>query len=108
MKEELEESWKTEHGKYNPLDEAYQTALDAFLKEKIKAVYDIMTESGIQAELINEVRCEMQMTKQQFEALGASNSYLDEYAFGLSAGGYFADDPVPHYSSGCSSLGLSR
>ena len=34
MKEELEESWKTEHGKYNPLDEEYQTALDAFLKEK--------------------------------------------------------------------------
>ena len=93
MKEELEESWKTEHGKYNPLDEAYQEALDTFLKEKIKAVYDILTENGIQAELINEVRCEMQMTKQQFEALGASNSYLDEYAFGLSAGGYFADDP---------------
>ena len=93
MKEELEESWKTEHGKYNPLDEEYQAACHAFLKEKIKAVYDILTENGIQAELINEVRCEMTMTKEQFETLAASNSYLDEYAFGLSAGGYFADDP---------------
>ena len=93
MKEELEESWKTEHGKYNPLDEEYQAALHAFLKEKIKTVYDILTENGIQAELFNEVRCEMTMTKEQFEALAASNSYLDEYAFGLSAGGYFADDP---------------
>ncbi len=93
MKEELEESWKTEHGKYNPLDVEYQTALDAFLKEKIKAVYDILTENGIQAELINEVRCEMTMTKEQFEALGASGRISDEYAFGLSAGGYFVDDP---------------
>ena len=93
MKEELEESWKTQHGKYNPLDEEYQAALDAFLKEKIKTVYDILIANGIQAQLINEVRCEMQMTKEQFEALGAANSYLDEYAFGLSAGSYFADDP---------------
>ena len=92
IKEELEESWKTEHGKYNPLDVEYQAALDAFLKEKIKAVYDILIENGIQAELINEVRCEMTMTKEQFETLAASNSYLDEYAFGLSAGNYFVDD----------------
>ncbi len=92
MKEELEESWKTEHGKYNPLDEEYQTALHTFLKEKIKIVYDILTENGIQAELINEVRCEMQMTKEQFEALAATGSVSDEYAFGLSAGNYFVDD----------------
>jgi len=93
MKEELEESWKTEHGKYNPLDEEYQAALHVFLKEKIKAVYDILTENGIQAELINEVRCEMTMTKEQFEAIAASGSISDEYAFGLSSGGYFVDDP---------------
>lgn len=93
MKEELEESWKTQHGKYNPLDEAYQAALDAFLKEKIKTIYDILAENGIQAELINEVRCEMTVTKEQFEALAAANSYLDEYAFGLCSGGYFVDDP---------------
>ncbi len=93
MKEELEESWKTEHGKYNPLDEEYQTALDTFLKEKIKAVYDILIANGIQAELINEVRCEMTMTKEQFETLAASGSISDEYAFGLSSGGYFVDDP---------------
>lgn len=92
MKEELEESWKTEHGKYNPLDVEYQAALDAFLKEKIKAVYDILTENGIQAELINEVRCEMTMTKEQFETLAATASISEEYAFGLSAGNYFVDD----------------
>ena len=92
MKEELEESWKTEHGKYNPLDEEYQAALHAFLKEKIKTVYDILTENGIQAELINEVRCEMTMTKEQFETLAASGRISDEYAFGLSAGNYFVDD----------------
>ena len=93
MKEELEESWKTEHGKYNPLDEEYQAALHAFLKEKIRAVYDIIIANGIQAELINEVRCEMTITKEQFEALAASGSISEEYAFGLSSGGYFADDP---------------
>ena len=94
MKEELDESWKTEHGKYNPLDEEYQAALDAFLREKIRAVYDILIENGIQAEIINGVRCEMTMTREQFEALGKTNSYLDEYAFGLSAGNYFAfNDP---------------
>ena len=93
MKEELEESWKTEHGKYNPLDEEYQAALDAFLKEKIKIVYDILITNGIQAELINEVRCEITMTKEQFEVLAATGSISDEYAFGLSSGGYFVDDP---------------
>ena len=92
MKEELEESWKTEHGKYNPLDEEYQAACHAFLKEKIKAVYDILIANGIQTELVNEVRCEMTMTKEQFEALGTSGSIADEYAFGLSAGNYFVDD----------------
>lgn len=93
MKEELEESWKTEHGKYNPLDEEYQAALDAFLKEKIKIVYDILITNGIQAELINEVRCEITMTKEQFETIAATGSISDEYAFGLSSGGYFVDDP---------------
>lgn len=93
MKEELEESWKTEHGKYNPLDEEFQAACHAFLKEKIKSVYDILKENGIQAELINEVRCEMTVTKDQFESLAACGSISEEYAFGLSAGGYFADDP---------------
>ena len=74
------------------LEYEFQAALDAFLKEKIKAVYDILKANGIKAELINEVRCEMTMTKEQFEALAAANSYLDEYAFGLSAGGYIVDD----------------
>ncbi len=92
MKEELEESWKTEHGKYNPLDEEYQAAVHAFLKEKIKAAYDILTAQGVKAELINEVRCEAEMTKEQFEALAASDSLPDEYAFGLSSGNYFVDD----------------
>lgn len=92
MKEELDESWKTEHGKYNPLDEEYQAALHAFLKEKIRAVYDILTAQGIKAELINEVRCEAEMTKEQFEALAASDSIPDEYAFGLASGRYFIDD----------------
>ncbi len=92
MKEELNESWKTEHGKYNPLDEEYQAAVHAFLKEKIKAAYDILTAQGIKAELINEVRCEAEMTKKQFEALAASNSLPDEYAFGLVSGGYLTDD----------------
>ena len=93
IKEELDESWKTEHGKYNPLDEEYQAALDAFLKEKIRAVYDILIANGIQAELINEVRCETTMTKEQFEALAATGSIADEYAFGLGAGVYLLDDP---------------
>lgn len=92
IKEELEESWKTEHGKNNPLDEEYQAACHAFLKEKIKAVYDILIANGIQAELINEVRCEMTMTKEQFEALAATGSISEEYAFGLYAGNYFVDD----------------
>ena len=92
MKEELDESWKTEHGKYNPLDEEYQAALHAFLKEKIKAAYDILTAQGIKAELINEVRCEAEMTKEQFEALAASYTLPDEYAFGLASGGYLTDD----------------
>ena len=92
MKEELDESWKTEHGKYNPLDEEYQAAIHAFLKEKIKAAYDILTAQGIKAELINEVRCEAEMTKEQFEALAASDSLPDEYAFGLASGVYLVDD----------------
>ena len=86
IKEELDESWKTEHGKYNPLDEEYQAALHAFLKEKINTVYDILIENDIHAELINEVRCEMTMTKEQFENLAASGSISNEYAFGLSTG----------------------
>ena len=92
MKEELDESWKTEHGKYNPLDEEYQAAVHAFLKEKIKAAYDILTAQGIKAELINEVRCEAEMTKEQFEALAASNTLPDEYAFGLLSVGYLDDE----------------
>ena len=96
IKEELEESWKTEHGKYNPFDEEYQAALNAFLKEKISFIYNELTANGIKAELINGVRCKAEMTKEQFEALAslsADNGYLDEYAFGLSSGGYFVDDP---------------
>ena len=92
MKEELDESWKTEHGKYNPLDEEYQAALHAFLKEKIKAAYDILTAQGIKVKLINEVRCEAEMTKEQFEDLAASNTLPDEYAFGLLSSGYLMDD----------------
>lgn len=92
IKEELDESWKTEHGKYNPLDEEFQAACHAFLKEKIKAAYDILTAQGIKAELINEVRCEAEMTKEQFEALAASYTLPDEYAFGLASGGYLTDD----------------
>lgn len=79
---------------YRKYDEAYTTlqeSLDAFLKEKIKEVYDILIANGIQAELTNEFRCEMTMTKEQFEALAASGRISDEYAFGISAGGYVTE-----------------
>lgn len=92
MKEELDESWKTADGKNNPLYDEYQAALDAFLKEKIKNIYHILIENGIKAEIINEVRCEAEITKEQFEAFAAANNYLDEYAFGLSSGGYVTED----------------
>ena len=91
-KAELDESWKTEHGKTNPLDAEYQAALDAFLTEKIAAIYEILIANGIDAEIINGVRCEMTVTKEQLEALAETGSY-DEYAFGLLSGGYFSDDP---------------
>ena len=92
LKAELDESWKTEHGKTNPLDEEFQAALDAFLKEKITAIYEILVTSGIDAEIINGVRCEMTVTKAQLEALAETGSY-DEYTFNLLSGGYFPDDP---------------
>ncbi len=93
IRDALHESWKTEHGKYNPLEEEYQTALDAFLQEKVAYIYNILVANGIQAEVFNGVRCEAKMTKEQFEALAATNSYLDEYAFGLLSMGYFTEDP---------------
>ena len=62
-------------------------------RKKVKIVYDILITNGIQTELINEVRCEMTMTKEQFETIAATGSISDEYAFGLSSGGYFVDDP---------------
>lgn len=93
MKEELEESWKTFDGKTNPLETEYQAALDAFLKEKIKAIYDILIADGIKAELVNGVRCEAEMTKEQFERFDRDYWYLDEYAFSLRSDGYFNDDP---------------
>ncbi len=78
--------------KYDEVYTSLQESLDAFLKEKIKAVYDILIANDIQAELINEVRCEMTITKEQFEALAATGSISEEYAFGLSSGGYATDD----------------
>lgn len=97
IKAELDESWKTADGKNNPLYDEYQAALDAFLKEKIKNIYNILIENGIKAELINGVRCEAEITKEQFEAFAfkafeTTNSHLDEYAFGLSSGGYVTED----------------
>lgn len=92
MKAELEESWKTQHGKHNPLEVEYQAALDAFLRGKIRKIYDIMVENGIRAELINGVRCDTEMTKSQLEAFAAANSHLDEYLFCLSSGNYGMDD----------------
>lgn len=77
-------------------DEAYKTlqdSLEAFLKEKIKKIYDILLANGIEAELVNEVRCEAKMTKEQLETLAASDSNFDEYAFGLLSGGNSVDDP---------------
>ena len=65
-----------------------QDARESFLKEKIKNIYDILTAQGIKAELVNEVRCEAEITKEQFEALAASNSNLDEYAFCMTSGYY--------------------
>ena len=55
-------------------------------------IYELLISKGIKAELINEVRCEAEMTKEQFEVLAASNSLPDEYAFGLSSGEYLTDD----------------
>ena len=81
----MEESWKTEHGKYNPLEEEYQAAVHAFLKEKIRYIYELLISKGIKAELINEVRCEIEVTKKQFDAFADSTAYLDEFAFGLSS-----------------------
>lgn len=92
MKAELDESWKTEHGKTNPLEEEYQAALDAFLREKIAAIYEILIANNIDAEIINGVRCEIMITKEQFEALAKTGSY-DEYTFSLLSSGYFPDDP---------------
>ena len=92
IKAELDESWKTEHGKTNPLEEEYQAALDAFLKGKIATIYEILVANGINAEIINGVRCEMTVTKEQFEALAETGSY-DEYTFSLLSVGYFIDDP---------------
>ena len=34
-------------------------------------------------EIISEINCKAEMTKEQFEALGTANPYLDEYAFRL-------------------------
>lgn len=90
IKAELDESWKTEHGKTNPLDEEFQVALDAFLKEKITAIYEILVTNGIDAEIINGVRCEITVTKEQLEAFAETGSY-DEYAFGLLTNGYLFD-----------------
>lgn len=92
MKEKLYESWKTSDSKINSLETEYNEALHAFLKEKIETVYDILKENGIQSQLINEVSCEMTISKEQFETLAASGSIPYEYAFGLSSGGYVTDD----------------
>lgn len=92
IKAELDESWKTADAKNNPLEAEYQEALDAFLKEKIKVIYDALIANGIDAEIINGVRCEATMTKEQFEAFADTGSY-DEYAFSLLYGDYLTEDP---------------
>ena len=60
-----------------------QKAFYTFRMERITNIYNILTENGIKAEIINEINCKAEMTKEQFEALGTANPYLDEYAFRL-------------------------
>ena len=92
LKDALDASWKTADAKNNPLEQEYQEALDAFLTEKIHKICGALTASGIDAEIINGVRCEATVTKEQLEAFANTGSY-DEYAFGLSRGNYLTDDP---------------
>ena len=60
-----------------------QTAFHTFRMEKITNIYNILTENGIKAEIISEINCKAEMTKEQFETLGTASPYLDEYAFRL-------------------------
>ncbi|MBQ5565184.1 MAG: hypothetical protein IIT39_17555 [Clostridia bacterium] len=60
-----------------------QTAFHTFRMERITNIYNILTENGVKAEIISEINCKAEMTKEQFEALGTANPYLDEYAFRL-------------------------
>ena len=60
-----------------------QKAFYTFRMERITNIYNILTENGIKAEIISEINCEAEMTKEQFESLGTDNPYLDEYAFRL-------------------------
>ena len=60
-----------------------QKAFHTFRMERITNIYNILTENGIKAEIISEINCEAEMTKEQFEALGTASPYLDEYAFRL-------------------------
>lgn len=60
-----------------------QKAFYTFRMERITNIYNILTENGIKAEIISEINCEAEMTKEQFEALGTASPYLDEYAFRL-------------------------
>ena len=92
IRQALEESWKTADGKNNPVEKEYQEALDAFLREKMQTVYAILSTNGIQVEKIGDFRCEAEMTKEQFEALGDAGINLEEYAFCLLSGNYFMDD----------------
>lgn len=92
LKDALDASWKTADAKNNPLEAEYQEALDAFLKEKIAVICGALTANGIDAEIINGVRCEATVTKEQLEAFANTGSY-DEYAFSLLSGNYLTDDP---------------
>lgn len=60
-----------------------QKAFYTFRMERITNIYNILTENGVKAEIISEINCKAEMTKEQFEALGTANPYLDEYAFRL-------------------------
>ena len=60
-----------------------QKAFYTFRMERITNIYNILTENGVKAEIISEINCKAEMTKEQFETLGTASPYLDEYAFRL-------------------------
>ena len=74
-------------------NDCYEFGMDNFENIRDVLMYATNADKTEKQFYVTGINCKAEMTKEQFEAIAASGSISDEYAFGLSSGGYFVDDP---------------